>query len=89
VRDGKRGCAQSGWTPPLSAARPLSASAWYAEVVNATDDLRSSEDEADELVRFFRALPREVRRQYEELAERDRRFGEDLAHERRERGEER
>jgi uncharacterized protein YdbL (DUF1318 family) len=33
----------------------------------------------DELAAFFRALPEERRREYEELAVRDRRFGEDVA----------
>lgn len=32
----------------------------------------------DDLVAFFRSLPPEARRQYEALAELDRRFGEDV-----------
>lgn len=42
--------------------------------------------EDDELVAFFRALPKERRREYDVLAERDRRFGEDVAAEQRELG---
>lgn len=42
-------------------------------------------DEATEdLVRFFRSLPPEARREYEALAGLDRRFGEDVVAERRE-----
>jgi hypothetical protein len=37
---------------------------------------------SDDLVRFFETLPPEARAAYEELAERDRRWGEDAAGER-------
>lgn len=40
-------------------------------------------DDPELLVRFFFALPREARREYDALAERDRRFGEDVAAEQR------
>ena len=39
----------------------------------------------DDIVRFFRALPEARRREYAELVERDKRFGEDVEAERRER----
>lgn len=43
----------------------------------------SPSDGVIDLVRFFRALRPEARREYEALAERDREFGEDVAKERR------
>ena len=44
-----------------------------------------SQDE--DVAKFFASLPKAVRREYEALAELDRRFGEDVAAERRARGE--
>ena len=41
------------------------------------------EEGAQDLVRFFRALRPEMRRQYDALAARDREFGEDVVAERR------
>lgn len=41
------------------------------------------DDAADDLVRFFRALRPDARREYEALAEKDRAFGEDVTKEKR------
>ena len=55
--------------------------------MNGAGDPESSApaDGALDLVSFFRALRPDARREYEALAEKDRRFGEDVASERRER----
>jgi hypothetical protein len=42
--------------------------------------------EDDDIVAFFRALPKARRREYDLLAEQDRRFGEDVEAERRAEG---
>lgn len=47
------------------------------------DDRDEHSEPANDLVRFFRALRPEARREYEALAARDREFGEDVAAERR------
>lgn len=49
-------------------------------------ELDAPADGADDLVKFFRALRSEARREYDALAKRDRDFGEDVAAERRARG---
>lgn len=53
-----------------------------------TGDDRSDSpaDGAIDLIRFFRALPPEARREYEALAAEDREFGEDVVAERRAKG---
>jgi hypothetical protein len=43
---------------------------------------------SDEIVRFFEALPADARAEYEKLADRDRRWGEDVEAERRDSGDE-
>jgi hypothetical protein len=54
-----------------------------------TNDDRDEHSEGEnDLVRFFRALRPEARREYEQLAARDRTFGEDVAAERRARAPE-
>lgn len=45
---------------------------------NAPSSSGGESDTGDELVRFFLALPPDARREYESLAELDRRFGEDI-----------
>jgi hypothetical protein len=49
----------------------------------STDDRDEHSEVTNDLVRFFRALGPEARREYEALAKRDRAFGEDVAAERR------
>ena len=51
----------------------------------SNDDRDEHSEAANDLVRFFRALTPEVRREYEALAKTDRAFGEDVAAERRSR----
>ena len=51
--------------------------------MSGDDRSDSPADGAIDLVRFFRAMRPEVRREYEALAARDREFGEDVARERR------
>jgi len=49
-----------------------------------TNDDRDEHSEAfNDLLRFFRALTPEARREYDALAKKDREFGEDVAAERR------
>jgi hypothetical protein len=54
--------------------------------VTGDDRSDSPADGANDLVRFFRALSPEARREYEALAAKDREFGEDVAAERRAEG---
>ena len=49
----------------------------------SSDDRDEHSEGTNDLVRFFRALTPEARREYEALAEIDREFGEDVAAERR------
>ena len=49
----------------------------------SSDDRDEHSEITNDLVRFFRALTPEARRDYEVLAKRDREFGEDVAAERR------
>lgn len=51
----------------------------------SNDDRDEHSEVANDLVRFFRALTTEARREYEALAKNDRAFGEDVAAERRSR----
>jgi hypothetical protein len=51
--------------------------------MSGDDRSDSPSDGVVDLVRFFRALRPEARREYEALAARDREFGEDVAAERR------
>jgi hypothetical protein len=55
-----------------------------AHVPRTSEDL--AEESAGDLVRFLRGLPEAAKREYEELASRDREFGEDVVEERRKRG---
>jgi hypothetical protein len=50
------------------------------------DNTTANKRASDDLVAFFRALPAEARREYEALAELDRRFGEDVQAEQTEQG---
>ena len=43
------------------------------------DDSEKAEEGGEPIVAFFRSLRAAARREYEELAERDRRYGEDSA----------
>ncbi len=49
----------------------------------SNDDRDEHSEVTNDLVRFFRALSAEARREYEALAGTDREFGEDVAAERR------
>lgn len=49
----------------------------------SNDDRDEHSEVTNDLVRFFRALSPEARREYEALAKKDREFGEDVAAERR------
>ncbi len=49
----------------------------------SSDNRDEHSEGANDLLRFFRALTPEARREYEALARRDREFGEDVAAERR------
>jgi hypothetical protein len=49
----------------------------------SNDDRDEHSEGTNDLVRFFRALSPEARREYEALATRDRAFGEDVTAERR------
>lgn len=51
--------------------------------MSGDDRSDSPADGATDLVRFFRALTAEARRDYEALAQKDLQFGEDVAAERR------
>jgi hypothetical protein len=61
----------------MSSARLLRRNAVvYAPVSN--DDRDEHSEATNDLVRFFRALTAEARREYEALTRRDREFGEDV-----------